>query len=58
MSCPPGGLVLDPFAGSCTTGVAAIASGRRFLGIEQNEEYIPEAQGRLMTQTPQLEGLS
>lgn len=58
MSCPPGGVVLDPFAGSCTTGVAAIGSGRRFLGIEQNEDYISEAHGRLQAQTPQLEGLS
>lgn len=30
----PGGVVLDPFAGSGSTGVAAIASGRSFLGAE------------------------
>lgn len=32
--CPPSGLVLDPFAGSGTTGVAARLEGRRFLGVE------------------------
>lgn len=31
---PPGGLVLDPFAGSATTGVAAVLEGRRFHGFE------------------------
>lgn len=32
--CPPGGLVLDPFLGSGTTGVAAVLEGRRFVGVE------------------------
>jgi DNA modification methylase len=32
--CPPGGVVLDPFCGSGTTGVAALARGRDFLGID------------------------
>lgn len=35
----PGGVVLDPFAGSGTTGVAALLEGRRFVGIERSEHY-------------------
>ncbi len=47
---PPGGLVLDVFAGSGTTGVAALAEGCEFVGIEQGGdagEYIPVIKGRL-----------
>lgn len=36
---PPGGTVLDPFAGSGTTGVACAAEGFRFVGIEREAEY-------------------
>jgi len=36
----PGALVLDPFAGSCTTGVAAVPLGRRFLGSDINAAYL------------------
>lgn len=36
----PGDIVLDPFAGSFTTGAVAVASGRKFIGIELNSEYI------------------
>ncbi|MCD8083216.1 MAG: site-specific DNA-methyltransferase [Clostridiales bacterium] len=39
--------VLDPFAGSGTTGVVAISEGRRFLGIEINPEYVALATERL-----------
>jgi DNA modification methylase len=45
--CPPGGLVLDPFAGSGSTGVAALREGRRFLGIERDSEYAQIARARL-----------
>ena len=38
-STEPGTWVLDPFAGSSTTGIAANLLGRRFLGIEQDEEF-------------------
>lgn len=44
---PEGGLVLDPFAGSGTTGVAALLTGRRFIGIERTEEYAAIAARRL-----------
>ena len=43
----PGGLVLDPFMGSGTTGVACVMEGRKFLGIEQDAEYIKIAQARI-----------
>lgn len=36
--CEPGGLILDPFAGSCTTGVAALRLGYRFAGCELTRE--------------------
>ena len=35
-----GAWILDPFAGSSTTGIAANLLGRRFLGIEREEEYV------------------
>lgn len=43
----PGQLVLDPFLGSGTTGVAAIQSGRRFIGIEANARYFDMACKRI-----------
>jgi len=45
--CPPGGIVLDPFAGSGSTGVAALAEERRFVGIEREQEYARIARARL-----------
>lgn len=45
-----GGLVLDPFAGSGTTGVAALNAGRNFVGCEQggdDGEYVPILVGRI-----------
>jgi len=44
--CPPGGLVLDPFAGSGTTGVAAILDGHRAILIEREPEYCRIAEAR------------
>lgn len=45
--CPPGGLVLDPFAGSGTTGIVALEHGRKFVGIELHPEYAKMAECRL-----------
>ncbi len=38
--CKPGGTVLDPFSGSGTTGLAATRTGRRYVGIDINAEYL------------------
>lgn len=45
--CPEGGIVLDPFFGSGTTGAAALFLNRRYLGIELNPAFIPLAEERL-----------
>ena len=37
--CKPGGVVLDPFSGSGTTGLAATRHGRRYVGIDLSAEY-------------------
>ncbi len=44
--CPEGGVVLDPFAGAGTTGLACLKNGRRFVGIELNQAYIDIAYER------------
>lgn len=44
----PGDLVLDPFLGSGTTGVAAARLGRRFIGIEMNAAYLETARKRVV----------
>jgi site-specific DNA-methyltransferase (adenine-specific) len=43
----PGGTILDPFAGSGTTGVAAVLSGRRFIGVEREAAYVEIAHRRI-----------
>jgi site-specific DNA-methyltransferase (adenine-specific) len=44
---PPGGVILDPFCGSGSTGVAALAEGFSFIGVEQSPEYAEIAKARL-----------
>ena len=44
---PPGGLVLDPFMGSGSTGKAAMREGFRFIGCELSEEYAAIARARI-----------
>jgi DNA modification methylase len=51
----PGDLILDPFAGSGTTGVAAIRLGRRFIGWERDPKYHAIAVKRLTAAREQLE---
>ena len=45
--CKPGGTVLDPFAGSGTTGLAALQLDRRFTGIDLSPDFARLAAGRL-----------
>jgi site-specific DNA-methyltransferase (adenine-specific) len=45
--CPLGGTVLDPFFGSGTTGLAALNTGRLFIGIEISERYVEIAKKRI-----------
>ena len=45
--CPEGGIVLDPFMGSGTTGMVASQMGRHFVGIELNPEYTELAYKRI-----------
>lgn len=52
---PSGGLVLDPFAGAGSTGVAAVETGRRFIGIERDAEFVEVARQRI--QAALVEGL-
>lgn len=44
---PPGGVVLDPFTGSGSTGKAAMLAGFGFYGIEREAEYVPIARARI-----------
>lgn len=44
---PPGGVVLDPFAGSGSTGKAAMLEGFKFIGCELNVEYFEIAKARI-----------
>ena len=50
-SCPPGGIVLDPFMGSGTTAVAAHRLKRRFVGFEINPDYCELIRRRLLEES-------
>jgi len=49
---PPGGVVLDPFTGSGSTGKGAVLEGFRFIGIEREAEYVEIAKARIGAATP------
>ncbi|NBU72023.1 MAG: site-specific DNA-methyltransferase [Bacteroidetes bacterium] len=44
---PPGGIVLDPFMGSGSTGMAAKSEGFEFIGIEKEDEYFSISEKRI-----------
>lgn len=52
--CPPGGIVLDPFAGSGTTCAVAAKMGRHFIGIDIRESQVQLAEKRLRESCPLL----
>ncbi len=47
LTCPPAGVVLDPFCGSGTTLLAARNKGRKFIGIDINPKYCNFSKGRI-----------
>ena len=52
--CPEGGIVLDPFMGSGTTGIVANKLNRHYVGIELNPEYVEMAERRIGLEKSQL----
>ena len=54
MVTPPGGLVLDPFCGSGTTGIACKLEGFEFVGLEQDETYSRIAATRIEKWQPEM----
>lgn len=55
VAAPHGGLVVDPFCGSGSTGVAARQLGRRFIGFERSEQFAALARSRIDGTREQLE---
>jgi site-specific DNA-methyltransferase (adenine-specific) len=49
---PPGGVVLDPFMGSGSTGKAAMLEGFRFVGVERDADYLAIAEARIRAVEP------
>ena len=54
---PPGGVVLDPFTGSGSTGKAALLEGFWFVGIEREAEYVEIARARIAAAIPEQNDL-
>lgn len=50
----PGDIILDPFCGSGTTGVAAVKNNRRFIGIDIEEQYCELTQKRILDELERL----
>lgn len=56
LAVPEGGVILDPFCGSGSTGIAAVMEGRRFVGIERGGQYVDVACARLLHWSHQAAG--
>jgi DNA modification methylase len=54
----PGDVVLDPFAGTGTTGMVALRHGRSFIGLELNPAYVELARDRIVGDAPLLNSVS
>lgn len=52
--CPKGGIILDPFSGSGTTGIVCVKNGRKFIGIDINKEYIEMSAKRIKDAQQQM----
>jgi site-specific DNA-methyltransferase (adenine-specific) len=50
-------LILDPFSGSGTTGIACLRTNRRFIGIEIEEDYVALSKARFGAATSEIETL-
>lgn len=51
---PEGGIVIDPFAGTSTTGMVSLRRGRRYIGIEIKLEYAEMGRNRIIDDAPLL----
>lgn len=51
--CPEGGIILDPFNGTGTTGIVALNYSRKYVGIDINEQYVDMAYKRIESASSQ-----
>ena len=56
-SCPENGVILDPFMGSGSTGIACLNNKRDFIGIEKNEGYFNLASERIKARQDEINGV-
>ncbi len=51
----PSAVILDPFSGSATTGIAAVRHGRNYIGIERDSAYIALSRNRYRAEAPETD---
>jgi DNA modification methylase len=54
LACPEGGVILDPFCGTASTGVACLRTNRRFYGVESDPESVVTSRRRLVAESAAL----